>query len=177
MLFGYRFQQRSSGVLVFVKVLRRVGAHANHRIEAVKELNVALRQSALNLFEGGRDIAGKRRGREIHNEFLAEVERRRFREREVGERESLVFFVKPPVNLPVVTLVVEREACFHQGCEIAANGFGRDDVTVREIGDSRPTVGFDLLEDRPLSDQLCVAPHSSISLFSSYLFGLMASVP
>ena len=58
-----------------IQIFRRVGPDTDHGIEAVQKLDVALGKRALDLLESRCNIVGKGRGRQIDDEFLAEVER------------------------------------------------------------------------------------------------------
>ena len=116
-----------------LEILRRVGSNTDHVIEIVEELDIAVRQCALDFSESRSNIIGERRRRKIDHQFFAEIQRGGFGKRQGRQRQPLVFFVQTPVNLAIVSLVVQREAGLHQSGQVAANRLRRDHVTVGDI--------------------------------------------
>src|SRR5579884_3712436 len=117
-------EQSSNRALVLIKIFRGIRPHRDHGIQAIQELDILLGQSTLDLLERRFDIAREWGRSQVDDQLFAEVQGRNFRERQAGERQSLIFLIQTPVHLAVVTFVVEGESGFHQSGEIAANCLG-----------------------------------------------------
>ena len=79
--FADGLHQEANPRFLMFQILRCVGANANHVVKAVEKLDIPIGKRAFDFSKSGGDIVGKRRSREIHDKFLAEIERGSFRKR------------------------------------------------------------------------------------------------
>src|SRR5215813_500148 len=77
--FADGIHHRPNRSFSMLQVLWRVRTNTDHVVEAVEKLDITLGERALDFFEGGSDIVGKRWRRKIHHQLFAEIHRGSFR--------------------------------------------------------------------------------------------------
>ena len=132
----------------------------------IEKLPHVRREDRRQLLERALDVVSEGRAGQRFEERAAEIERAQLRQRQSCRQPFERLAVDAPARPPIVvrSIVVDGEARFLEGLEVAADGAGGDATERGEIvdcdaGRARP---LDLAQDGPLADDLGVAGHGEI---------------
>src|ERR1051326_7646992 len=126
---SYRFHQYPDPVFLVFKVLWRIGTDTNHVVQTVEKLDVPIRKGTFNFPEGRGNIMEKRRTPNIDPQLFAKKKPRNLEKQKCRERQPLVLFINPPIDFPVVPLVIKRKTGLHQRRKIPPNSLRSEEHT------------------------------------------------